>query len=100
MRMEIVKKKKVGVGGTIMVKAFFETPNLQLSVLPNAMGLLGLGCVETKGKHHPGGSKDDKKAEADHRLPMRSPMQVLSGVVNQCNAFGEARFKPKFYEEA
>ena len=88
--------KKVEVGGTIMVKAYIKTPNLQHSVLPNPINLLDLACVETKGKHHPGGNEDIKEAEADQRLLMRSPMQVLSGVLSWCNAFGEARFKLNF----
>lgn len=54
--------KKVDVGGTIMVKTFVNALNLQHSVLPNPMSLLDLGCMETKGKHHPGGNEDDKKA--------------------------------------
>lgn len=96
--MEIVKK--AGVGGPIMVKAFVKTPNLQHSVLPNARSLLDFACMETKGKHHPGGKKDDKEAEAGQRLLVRCPIQVLSGVLSWCNAFGEARFKLDFSEEA
>lgn len=72
-----------------MVTAFVKTPKLQHSVLPNPMGLLDLACVQTKGKHHLGGNKDDKEAEGDQSLPVRSPMQALSGVLNQCNAFGK-----------
>lgn len=58
-----------------MMKALVKTPSLQHFVLSNPMSLLDMAYVKAKGKHHQERNRDDKEAEANQRLLLRSLMQ-------------------------